>query len=278
MKMILWIAVAVVFLIVSVISYLRLKRPHSKRKVAEQEKLNKKTGATHGTIAAQKTENGKGERGSRTKLGWNLLLIVIGTVVLFLSAYSSKWRNPSLADVGSWGQNHWLPLLILWGIGAVLIALNAESLGTAKKTLQGVLAGIVFMLLVGFPTWSWISGPSGTPATGNTPQAGAKEFTQTLPRSAPEFPLAKDLKQEEWPQLVLPAGGESERIRVPYKKRLVMFGKDFRVHCVYRDGHEIDFGEGEEPCPEGDMPYVYVTNEAEVLNMISYAYAPIGSS
>ncbi len=205
----------------------------------------------------------------------NWLLAISGVLVLLWGMYTPGLR-PS--EIGQFGSRYWLQIVIGWGIFAALIALNKEVFGTATKTLQGVLAGIVFFLLVGFPTWSWISGPSGTLAVKTVAQAPLKEPAQILPQNAPKLPLAKDLKQEEWPQLVLAEDGESERIPIPFKMRVVTFGEDFRVHCVYRDGHEIDFGKGEEPCPDGDMPYVYVTNEAEGPNMISYAYAPIGSS
>ena len=65
METILWTAAAVVFLMISVISYFSLKRPHAKKMADEQEKLDKKTGDTDETIAAHKTENAKGAWGQK---------------------------------------------------------------------------------------------------------------------------------------------------------------------------------------------------------------------
>jgi hypothetical protein len=74
--------------------------------------------------------------------------------------------------------------------------------------------------------------------------------------------------------LVIPAGAESERISVPKGMHVVWGGRGFRVTCVYGDGHKISYGAGEAPCPTGDMPFVYATNEAKETNIVPYAFAP----
>ena len=80
----------------------------------------------------------------------------------------------------------------------------------------------------------------------------------------------------QWPKIVLPPGGKSERIPVPQGMRVAMDGEDFRFHCVYRDGHEESFGKREESCPNGDMPFVYAMNgRKKEPNIVSYAYAPL---
>lgn len=168
---------------------------------------------------------------------------------------SGSWQSPSLKEVGVFAQSYWLLILIVWGVGAILL-LNAGKEWIA--TFQTVLLGVVFTLLIGFPAWTWISSPS------STSQNGLRS----------EIPLASS-SRESWLKLVLAEGGKSQRIPVPPQMTVVMFGEEFRVHCVYRDGHEIDFGKGEEPCPKGNMPFVYATNEAKGGNIILYAYAPI---
>lgn len=216
----------------------------------------------------QKEENGNGWF---TKYLWSIVISLVGVTVFFWSLYAPELRPSQMGELGS---RYWLQILMLWGTLAILIRLNAEK--DLAKTLQGVLAVGAFLLLIGFPTWSWIVGGSKPPDTGSAqvPQKDpAQIFQENLPAAFnPDGTLTDTTK---WPQLVLSTNGEPVHIAVPPKKRIVTFGEDFRVHCVYRDGSEIDFGKGEEPCPEGDMPYVYVTNEAEGLNMISYAYAPI---
>ena len=216
----------------------------------------------------QKEEN---ENGWFTKYLWSIVISIVGVTVFFWSLYAPELRPSQMGELGS---RYWLQILMLWGTIAILIRLNAEK--ELAKTLQGVLAIAALMLLVAFPTWSRISGGSKPSDTGSAqvPQKDlAQIFQENLPAAFnPDGTLTDTTK---WPQLVLPADGESERIRVPLKKRVVLSGKKFRVHCVYRDEPEIDFGEEEDPCPEGDMPFVYVTNESEETNIIRYAYVPI---
>ena len=73
----------------------------------------------------------------------------------------------------------------------------------------------------------------------------------------------------------MPAGvGEkTELIPVPTGMRVKMDGNDFRYNCVYRDGHEVSFGKGDDPCPDGDMPFVYASNtRKKEANAISISY------
>ena len=83
---------------------------------------------------------------------WSILLVLGGAILIY---WASKTQVQP-GDVGSWGWNHLLPLLIFWGISAALIALNAKALGVAAKTLQWVLAGGMLMLFIVFPIGSWV--------------------------------------------------------------------------------------------------------------------------
>ena len=101
-----------------------------------------------------------------------------------------------------------------------------------------------------------------------------------LPQVA--LPLASK-PMSEWAKLPIPAGKDarSERIPIPSGMRPVLFGSDFRTHCVYKDPgvkeeREVEFGEGETPCPKGDMPFVYATNlRSRDANVVVYAFAPV---
>ncbi len=79
------------------------------------------------------------------------LLALAGVAIFFWSLYTP---GPRLADVGNWGWDHWLPLLLLWGVLAALIALNAEK--TVAKTLQKLVAAVMLMLSVGIPAGFWV--------------------------------------------------------------------------------------------------------------------------
>lgn len=178
----------------------------------------------------------------------NIALVAAVVIVSVWGLYfPAKWSDPSPAAIGSWGRGHWFSLLLLWGIGAALIWLNASE--RVAKTLQTVLAGVVSAMLIVFPLLGW------------TPSVVTAQ---------------KQAQPAEASTLTIPAGvGEkSGRIRVSLRKRVVMTGKDFRYNCVYGDGHEESFIPGEEPpCHDGDLPFVYATNLKNEENVVAYAYA-----
>lgn len=95
----------------------------------------------------------------------NIALIVSAVIVSIWGLYiPAKWSDPSPAAIGSWGRGHWFSLLLLWGIGATLIWLNASE--RAAKTLQMVLAGTVAAVLIVFPLWGWTTSPSASAPRG----------------------------------------------------------------------------------------------------------------
>lgn len=180
---------------------------------------------------------------------WSILLIVVGVAVIFWEI-----NNPQIRpmDVGNVSWKYWHVVLTIWGIGAALIALNA--CGAVAKTLQWVLAGAVATVLVVFPLCGWTTSPSAATAQKQVrPAETAVPMTLTLPAGVDE---------------------KSKRIPVPFRKRVVMTGEDFRFHCVYGDGSEESFlPEKEPPCRDGDLPFVYATNLKNEENVVAYAYA-----
>lgn len=89
----------------------------------------------------------------------NIALIMTAIIVSVWGLYiPAKWSDPSPAVIGNWGRGHWFSLLLLWGIGATLIWLNASE--RAAKTLQTVLAGAIAAVLVVFPLWGLATSPS----------------------------------------------------------------------------------------------------------------------
>ena len=80
-------------------------------------------------------------------------LLVIAGAAIFWGLYTPGLR---LSQVGDWSWDHWLWLLAFWGVIAGLIALNAKALEATAKTLQKVLAGVMFMLFVGIPAGFWV--------------------------------------------------------------------------------------------------------------------------
>ena len=126
-------------------------------------KSRKKTnGSSNGTHAASTAPgvtpgaSAGGEPGLLKKYGkyfWSALFALAGVAVFIWGLYTPGLRLP---QVGDWSWNHWLWLLAFWGIVAALIALNAETLGTATKRLQEVLVAAMFLLFIGIPAGFWV--------------------------------------------------------------------------------------------------------------------------
>lgn len=253
--------ILLIVLVLLVLVYFRRKKPHSEKKAREQEQVDKKAKSSDKPLIPTTSGNGKsfiekiGERvGFGTNVFWRLTTIaLIGAIF-----YWGSEIQVSPSEIGRWGQNHWLQILVVYGIGAGFIWLNAEE--KTAKTLQKVLAGVVFMTIIGFPLWSWSTKPS--------------DIAQQTNSRRSVIPMTSDPK-EFWYKLALPESKISERIAIDPGKTVAFHGKEFRIHCVYRDGHEISFLPGETPCPKGDMPWAYVTNEAKGENIILYAFALI---
>ena len=184
------------------------------------------------------------------KGGTKFPVLAIGIVAFLWSIYGVPGVRP--AGMGNWGKEYWLQILIVWITLGVLLALSEMP-----KMFQWVLAGTALGLLIVLPIWSAASSPS--------------KDSGVCSRS--DIPRVCEARSS-WPKLVLQEGWVSPHLSVPPHMRPVLVGEEFRVHCVYRNGHEVSFGKGEEPCPEGDMPFVYAENIAKGENTIIYAFAP----
>jgi hypothetical protein len=222
---------------------------HSERIAREQEQLDRKNGVAPRTrtVSTNADENKRFDW-IKSKLGLNLLFVISGAIALYWG-FNTQMRP---ADVGNWSYEKWLPLLIIWAIGATLIALNAKEKTAA--TLQTVLTGVMLILLIALPLWSWMVTPSASP--------------QRATHS--EVPLASS-PQSSWPKWVIPPGGESERNTSPPGMHLVAAGDHFLLRAVYPDGHKCSFGQS---CPNASEIINYATNEAKETNTVHYAFAP----
>lgn len=112
-----------------------------------------------------------------------VVLIVVAVIVSIWGLYlPAKWSEPSPAAIGIWGRGHWFSLLLIWGIGAALIWLNASE--RTAKTLQTVLAGAVAAVLVVFPLWGWTTSPLASAprgvATTICPNVSAEETRKCI--------------------------------------------------------------------------------------------------
>ena len=197
---------------------------------------------------------------------WSVLLVIVGGGAVLWGMY----HPVRLADAVQW-QEYWFPLLALWGFAAALVALNAKALAAAAaKTLQWVLAGVVFTLFIGLPVVDWIYGD-------DEPVKPTRVLTR-VPQD--DLPQVRDVggnvtDPATWPKLYLSiAEPKSALLPMAPGKRIVMAavkGTKFKSHTVYRDGHECVSTKGS-ACPDGGVVGAYATNEGDVDIIVSYAY------
>jgi hypothetical protein len=179
---------------------------------------------------------------------WSILLVVAGMIVFFVGIYNpttTAWGNPSPASVGSWGQNHWLALLILWGIAAALIALNA--CGATAKTLQQVATGVVVAMLVVLPLWGWATSPT-----------------------APAHAVTGAVQPPQKRMLSIPADKELD-IRVPDGYGGAITGNQFVVFCTYENGTKYE-GTPTNPCRRGPGLHLLVRDTSGQENPVIYEF------
>jgi len=170
----------------------------------------------------------------------NISMVLLGIILLW-GFYPSSWESPTLATVVEWKNAYWLPILGILVIVFVLAGYADKPVTTEATRVTTAL--VAFMLFIGFPVWVWATGPSTVPA-------------------------ASDVRV-----LSMAPGGKSELIPIPSGKSVEVNGEDIRIHCIYRDGHEESYVEGEHPCKNGNKPFIYATNlRTDKGNAITYSY------
>ncbi|TSC71204.1 MAG: hypothetical protein G01um101449_59 [Parcubacteria group bacterium Gr01-1014_49] len=249
--MLLWSILVGFCLLLVVVVYFRFTDSVASKMAREQKSLDRKAGVEPNTVEKEKKGDDQGK-----KEFWLKVKVVgaIGIVAFLWSIYGAPGVRP--AGMGNWGKEYWLQILIVWVTLGVLLALSEMP-----KMFQWVLAGTALGLLIVLPIWSAVSSPKKASA----------------PTKHLEIPLARGPEsswpEPSWPHLALWKEGEkSELIPSLPKKQLLVWGRDIRLDCVYRDGHEVSFLKGEKRCPDGDMAGYYVTNLAKEPNTVRLAY------
>ncbi len=219
---------------------------HNEKKAHEQAQLDRKHGkvppAHEATPLPGKTA-GKGEEPGWFKKNWPSLLLVVVGAGLVIWGFNTPVQP---ADVGSLSRKYWLPLLVIWGVGAALIALNPETVKKAAGVLQLVLFGAMFMLFIGFSVIGWFGGSS-----------------------SPRMDVNK--QSEKVLTLSMPANGDSPRLRGDAGQKISFTGTGFTTHCVYADESEGVVGDPVRPCKDGQL-YVFVRDTSGKPNMVSYEF------
>lgn len=254
--------------------FLKGANAHNERMLREQEQLDKKNGTTPKPESTENT-GAKKKRGTERVMA-HLPSILVAAVGMMLIYWGFQNTQIGTADAGSWARNHWVPLLTFWAVGATLIAINAEMLKKAAGTLQWVLAGMMFMFFIGFPTIGWFGGsnsPEQKRTAAVTQQQQPERAAYSTPPASTAVPLVTEPKSG-WSRLSVEAGGRGY-IQLPSgMHHVVVTGDKYRLHTVYADGHECDTF-GRETCPDGAVVEYYVSNEATEKNTILYSFVPI---
>lgn len=267
MTSILWIVGLIAFVLLAVIVYIRLTDSVQRKLASEQAKLDKKREGYGVTTASPSAKPGSKEKGwLENWFLWGLALIILIVVALYHWGLGWFTFKMSVTEVAEWGSGYWFQILVVCGVLLLLFGWLGADEDPKKPGRYGRLQTAVWVaaatLIIGLPLLAWFKSPS---------KVFAHAEHTGIPLSS--WPVS------DWPQLVIPAGGRSELIPIRPGKRVEIIGKGIRVHCVYRDRREIDYGEGEEACPPGDMPFVYATDiSSEGPNIVLYAFAPARSS
>ncbi len=255
------VALAFVLLTSGMVGFLfKSGNAHSEKMAHEQDQLDRKNGAIDKNRAGAVDTMAPAMPPLPEKKGWfakhwlSILIAIVG-MVLMIWGFNIQTQPE---DVGSLSRKYWLPLFVIWGVGAALIALNAETLKKSAGVLQWVLFGAVFMLFIGLPVIGWFG--------------GSGEKTKVVaPISQQVVPLAS-LPESDWPKLVIPAGGKSEIISRPSGMGVKLKGYQFLDYSVYPDGTECSM-QLSGSCPQGSYG-VYVKNQTSRTNVVSYAFVP----
>ncbi len=252
-----WIIFGIAFLLIiglGLLIALRMKNPHSKRKEHEQARLDKKRGIASPLTTSDVESKTRFERYTERLKTWKKVFLNLGIVIVGIFLwYMVPTTGIHPADVSSWSKEHWLQVLIVYGIVASLIWLNADE--KSAKVLQKVLVGGVFILLFVLPSWFWISSPS------STAQSNSSRF---------ETPLTS-LPKSDWPKMAIPAG-RSAHISVPPYMHADVIGDGVTLENVYQNGQVCAFGK---PCADGPLKFIRATNGTGREIVISYAFVPI---
>lgn len=224
-----------VLLAVVIYAMLYLIATNKTRKVsAKQAVLDKKTGAS----TPPKQDDQDEKREYTIKYFWSILLVLAGGVLVYWGLDTQV--RP--VDVGSWSADKWFPLLVLWGVLAGLIALNAKALGATAKTLQWVVMGAMLALLIAFPLWSWVVGEEKP------------------------VPLT----------LTAPASGDSQHIKAPPGYAVIFLGGEgsFDAYYGYADGVEVNTREEMPSDKRGvEIMYSYVRDKSGKENTVTYEFS-----
>ncbi len=269
------IVAMILMAIATITSVLSVRKKWKRSNAVDRIRLDSKT---------EKSKNGGGRLDELadklvSKVFWNFAIPIVGLGLLAVYWYYQTTTKIYPGDIGKWIWDYWIQILIVYGIGAGLIWLNAEE--KTAKTLQKVLVGGVIMFLAVFPVWSWIVSPS---STSQNVSRSETTLAKMLPRNAPGLPRAwnKDGSRTdtfEWPRVEVPPGG-GDSVHVPGildgHVVWVWNGSGLTIRCVHEDRSIGIVGDTSNPCHTDNVVESYMHNEGPNAEGASYAYARRG--
>jgi hypothetical protein len=201
-----------------------------------------------GTATVARLQSGLTGLLPKSTLGWTLLIGVIAALfVLWMfgvlptpTEWKGSWETPSLRAFTDFVWDHWLPIVILWGILAGMVAVASNTCAIEKitaTTLHRIFAWVMGITFFALPAFLLLTEPS---------TAGTKTTKHVL---------------------VVPPRGQSEHIPSRPGYRAVFTGVGFKPYVVYRDGRVCS-----ENCPDGPILELYVEDTTGRTNRVSYDF------
>lgn len=97
--------------------------------------------------------------------------------------------------------------------------------------------------------------------------AGSRRQSEPSPRAI----ASPEARTRQWTKLVLTANGRSSDLPFPISTHPVIDGDNIIVHYKYHDGRECASTKRDE-CPDGDIPFIFLSNESSRENTFSYTF------
>jgi hypothetical protein len=154
--------------------------------------------------------------------------------------WKGSWETPSLRIFTDFAWDHWLPIVLFWGIVCAITAIAvraneiSEGAGSALYRVYGWIMVIIFIIL---PSVLWVA-DLGKPSA---PKATTEQV------------------------LILSPNGESVHLPSAPGHHFEFTGAGFTAFVVYRDGSVCS-----EKCPNGPILEVFVRDTTGKKNSVSY--------
>lgn len=215
---------------------------------------------------------GNWDRASQIRFFRNLTLVLAGAAIFYWGVYDpAAWSRIGFGEANELVWSRWAGMLALFVFLAVVIAFLAPA-ASRKLAFQILLWSAAFLF---FGTWLMGQGAQqihSAKAVITVPKE-TSSTQQALPQDTPDLPWAWQIEPSKWPQLQVPAHGDSKHVPALFGGHVVWGGSGFTVHCLYAGGRKGIVGNPDKPCSDGTIIESWAHNDGDTLIYAAYAYA-----